>query len=72
MKYVRFLDIFKYLQLNIPLLDALEKMLTYVKFMKLILTKKQKYTDEDTIHLETSCNAIIQRTLSQKKLTQKE
>ncbi|XP_050915297.1 uncharacterized protein LOC127130308 [Lathyrus oleraceus] len=40
---------------------------TYEKFMKDILTKKRRYTDQDTIILNASCSAIIQRTLPRKE-----
>ncbi|GAU13378.1 hypothetical protein TSUD_175310 [Trifolium subterraneum] len=66
-QYARFLDIFNRLQINIPFSEALEQMPTYAKFMKEILTKKRKFTDEETIHLDASCSAIIQRTLPQKE-----
>ncbi|XP_050895513.1 uncharacterized protein LOC127102151 [Lathyrus oleraceus] len=35
--------------------------------MKEILTKKRRIIDEETIHFDASCNAIIQRTLPQKE-----
>lgn len=35
--------------------------------MKEILTKKIRITDEETIHLDASCSAIIQQTLPQKQ-----
>ncbi|GAU46944.1 hypothetical protein TSUD_180480 [Trifolium subterraneum] len=66
-QYARFLDIFKRLQINIPFSEALEQMPTYAKFMKEILTKKRRITDEETIHLDASCSAIIQRTLPTKE-----
>lgn len=66
-QYARFLDIFKRLQNNIPFAEALEQMSTYAKFMKEILTKKRRYADEDTIHLNASCSSIIQRTIPQKE-----
>ncbi|WJX86519.1 hypothetical protein P8452_68820 [Trifolium repens] len=56
-----------YPHINIPFSEALEQMPTYAKFMKEILTKKRKYTDEETIHLDASCSAIIQRTLPTKE-----
>ncbi|XP_058733424.1 uncharacterized protein LOC131605042 [Vicia villosa] len=40
---------------------------TYAKFMKEILTKKRQITVDETIHLDASCSAIIQRTLPQKE-----
>ncbi|GAU47732.1 hypothetical protein TSUD_386910 [Trifolium subterraneum] len=66
-QYARFLDIFKRLQINIPFSEALEQMPTYAKFMKEILTKKRRITNEETIHLDASCSAIIQRTLPTKE-----
>src|ERR1051325_7107682 len=44
--YARFMDIFKQLQINIPFTEALEQMPKYAKFMKDILTKKKRYTDQ--------------------------
>lgn len=41
MQYARFLDIFKRQHINISFSNALEKIPTYVKFMKEILTKKE-------------------------------
>lgn len=35
--------------------------------MKDILTKKRRYTDQETITLDASCSAIIQRTLPRKE-----
>lgn len=59
-QYATFLDIFKRLQINIPFSKALEQMQTYVKFVKEILSKKQRYNDEETIQLDANCSAIIQ------------
>jgi len=36
---------------------------TYAKFMKELLTKKWKFTKEDTRELEASCSVIIQKYL---------
>lgn len=65
--YVRFLDILSRFQINIPFSEALEQMPTYAKFMKEILTNKMRYMDKETINLNVSCSAIIQRTLPQKE-----
>lgn len=65
--YARFLDIFSRLQINIPFSKALEQMSTYAKFMKEILIKKMRYTDQETINLNATCRSIIQRTLPQKE-----
>ncbi|XP_058783712.1 uncharacterized protein LOC131658436 [Vicia villosa] len=39
----------------------------YAKFMKQILTKKKKYTDEETVVLDAHCSAIIQKTPPRKE-----
>src|ERR1051325_7151044 len=65
--YARFMDIFKQLQINIPFTEALEQMPKYAKFMKDILTKKKRYTDQETIMVDASCSAIIQRTIPKKE-----
>lgn len=65
--YARFLDIFSQLQINIPVSEALEQMPTYAKFMKDILTKKRRYTYQETITLGASCSIIIKRTLPWKE-----
>ncbi|GAU10442.1 hypothetical protein TSUD_420640, partial [Trifolium subterraneum] len=66
-QYARFLDIFKRLQISLPFSEALEQMPTYAKFMKEILTKKRIINEEETIQLDASCSAIIQRTLPTKE-----
>ena len=48
-KFAKFLDIFKKLHINIPFMDALENMLSYVKFMKKILVNKKKFGEYETI-----------------------
>ncbi|XP_058759931.1 uncharacterized protein LOC131633239 [Vicia villosa] len=66
-RYARFMDIFKQLHINIPFCEALEKMPKYAKFMKKMLTKKKKYTDEETVVLDAHCSAIIQKTPPRKE-----
>lgn len=66
-KYSRFLYIFKRLHINILFSEALDQIPNYVKFMKEILTKKRRYTNEETIQSEASCSTIIQKTLPQKE-----
>lgn len=57
--FEKFLELFKKLELNIPLLEALEKMPTYAKFMKDIISKK-RITDTEPIILTETCSAIFQ------------
>ncbi|XP_050889220.1 uncharacterized protein LOC127094427 [Lathyrus oleraceus] len=50
---------FKKLEINIPFLEALEKMPSYAKFMKDIILKRRS-TDTDSIVLIETCSAILQ------------
>ncbi|XP_020215415.1 uncharacterized protein LOC109799279 [Cajanus cajan] len=65
-QFLRFLDIIKKLQINIPFTEAMEQMPTYARFMKELLTKKRKILKEETMELEAGCSAIIQKSLPQK------
>ena len=49
-----------------PFGEALQQMPLYAKFLKDMLTKKNKYIDSDTIVLEGNCSAVIQRILPPK------
>ncbi|XP_019425057.1 PREDICTED: uncharacterized protein LOC109333933 [Lupinus angustifolius] len=64
-QYTRFLDIFKNLQINISFMEETEQMPIYAKFMKDLLTKKRKLSEE-TVTLEAGCSAIIQKSLPEK------
>jgi len=48
-QYKRFIDIFKWLQINIPFSEALEQMSRYPKFMKDFLTKKKSIMDDEIV-----------------------
>ncbi|XP_062080797.1 uncharacterized protein LOC133785594 [Humulus lupulus] len=62
----KFLDIFRKLHINIPFVEALEQMSSYVKFMKEILTKKRKLEDYEIVALSEECSAILQKKLPPK------
>ncbi|XP_019429353.1 PREDICTED: uncharacterized protein LOC109336963 [Lupinus angustifolius] len=64
-QYTRFMDIFKNLQVNIPFMEAMEQIPTYAKFMKDLLTRKRKFSEE-IVTLEAGCSAIIQKSLPEK------
>jgi hypothetical protein len=51
--------LFKKLEINIPLLEALEQMPTFSKFMKDIISKRRT-TDTNPIILTKTCSAILQ------------
>ncbi|XP_069150245.1 uncharacterized protein [Solanum lycopersicum] len=56
----------KQLSINVPLVEALEQMPRYAKFMKDVVTKKISVTLEDDDRLQ-HCSAITTRSLVQKK-----
>ena len=56
----------KQISINVPLVEALEQMPGYAKFMKDLVTKKRSVTFEDDDILQ-HCSAIATRSLVQKK-----
>ena len=65
-KYRRFITMLKQLSINVPLVEALEQMPRYAKFMKDLVTKKRSVTFEDDDRLQ-HCSSIATRSLVQKK-----
>ncbi|XP_022151684.1 uncharacterized protein LOC111019599 [Momordica charantia] len=47
------------LHVNIPLVEALEQMPTYVRFLKDILTKKRKLREYETVTMTKACSNIL-------------
>ncbi|KAL5571470.1 hypothetical protein UlMin_021067 [Ulmus minor] len=58
-QFRRFLDVLKQLHINIPLVEALEQMPNYVKFMKDMLTKKRRFGEFETVALTRECSAVL-------------
>ncbi|KAM6577511.1 hypothetical protein CsatB_029348 [Cannabis sativa] len=54
-----FLDVLEQLYINIPLVEALEQMPTYVKFLKDILTKKIRLGEFETVAFTEGCSAML-------------
>ncbi|XP_015166987.1 uncharacterized protein [Solanum tuberosum] len=65
-KYRRFIAMLKQLSINVPLIEALEQMPGYVKFMKNLVTKKRSMRFEDDDRLQY-CSVIVRRSLVLKK-----
>ena len=65
-KYYRLITMLKQLSINVPLVEALEQMSGYAKFMKDLVTKKRSVTFKDYDRLQ-HCSAISTRSLVQKK-----
>ncbi|XP_028220238.1 uncharacterized protein LOC114401859 [Glycine soja] len=62
----RFLDIFKNLEITLPFGETLQQMPLYAKFLKDVLTKKNRYIHNDRIVVEGNCSVAIQRILPPK------
>ncbi|TMW91176.1 hypothetical protein EJD97_014680 [Solanum chilense] len=65
-KYWCFITMLKQLSINVPLVEALEQMPGYAKFMKDLVTKKRSVTFEDDDRRQ-HCSVIVTRCLVQKK-----
>ena len=65
-KYQRFITMLKQLSINVPLVESLEQMPSYDKFMKDLVTKKTSVTFEDDDTMQ-HCNAIATGSLVRKK-----
>lgn len=65
-KYCKFIIILKQLSINVPLIEVLDKMHGYAKFMRDMVTKKRTVTFEDDERFP-HCSAIARRTLVQNK-----
>ncbi|XP_062104530.1 uncharacterized protein LOC133815738 [Humulus lupulus] len=64
--FAKFLNIFKKIHINIPFVDAIEQMPNYAKFMRVVMSKKRKLEDYETMKLTKECSAIIKRQLPEK------
>ena len=65
-QFSKFLSIFKQLHINIPLIEALEQMPKYAKFLKDIISKKRKLEEHETVMLTKESSAILQKKLPPK------
>ena len=65
-QFSKFLETFKKVSVNLPLVEALQQMPTYVKFLKDIISKKRKITEYETVCLTEECSAIVQQKLPAK------
>ena len=54
-KYWGFITLLKQLSINVPLIEALEQMPDYTKFMKDVVTKKRLVSFERMI----GCNSVV-------------
>ena len=65
-QFLRFLNMFKKIEINIPFSEALTQMPHYAKFMKDILSITSKIVEEGVVSLTATCSAVIQKSLPEK------
>ncbi|PNX76212.1 hypothetical protein L195_g032157, partial [Trifolium pratense] len=65
--FKKFMKVLNKLEMAIPLVEALEQMPLYAKFLKELLTKKRKPLDDEMVSMTEECSALIQRKLPQKR-----
>ena len=65
-KFSKFLEMFKKLHINIPFVEASEKIHDYIKFMKEGMSKKKRLEEFETVNLTEEFSAILQRNLPHK------
>ena len=65
-KIKKFLETFRKVQVNIPLLDAIRQVPKYAKFLKDLCTKKRKMKGNEVLSVGESCSAILKRKIQSK------
>ncbi|XP_057747299.1 uncharacterized protein LOC130966506 [Arachis stenosperma] len=65
-QFLKFLEVFKKLEINIPVAEELEQMPLYAKFLKKLINKKRSWHEKETILLTQECSALIQEGLPPK------
>ncbi|XP_022883220.1 uncharacterized protein LOC111399971 [Olea europaea var. sylvestris] len=65
-KFVKLLEIFKKIHVNIPFAEALAQMPNYAKFVKEVMSKKRKLEEFENIKLTGKCRVILQKKLPHK------
>ena len=60
------MDVLKQLHINFPLVEALEQMPSYVKFLKDILSKKRRHEEFETVALTQECSALFKNNIPAK------
>ena len=66
-KYLHFIIILRQLSINVPLIEAIEQMPSYGKFMKDMVTNKRSVSFKDDDRMQ-HYSAITKRSLKQKKV----
>ena len=65
-QFSKFSNIFKKIEINIPFVEAINKIPNYAKFLKEILSKKRTIVEEGIVNLISTCSVVIQQKLPEK------
>ena len=65
-QFSKFLEVFEKLSINIPFVEALQKMPNYIKFLREVMSKKKRLEEYETVKLTEECNPILLKKLPQK------
>ena len=65
-QFARFLKTFQKLEISMPFTEVVTQMPLYVKFLKEILSKKRRITEEGVVNLTATCSAVIKKNLPEK------
>jgi hypothetical protein len=59
-QFDKFIEIMKQLHINIPLIEVIQQMPNYSKFMKDVLTKRRRIGKFETVALTQECSQMVQ------------
>ena len=62
-QFSKFLDMFKKIEINIAFVEALAQMPNYAKFLKDILSKKRRFSEEGVMSFTTTYSAVVKTNL---------
>ncbi|KAL4285331.1 hypothetical protein GQ457_16G020050 [Hibiscus cannabinus] len=65
-QFKKFLDILKQVHINLPLVEAIEQMSNYAKFLKDMVSKRTRLSEFETIAMTEGCMAILHNRLPPK------
>ena len=65
-QFARFLKTFQKLEISMPFTKVVTQMPLYAKFLKEILSKKRRITEEGVVNLTATCSAVIKKNLPEK------
>ncbi|KAA3464070.1 Integrase, catalytic core [Gossypium australe] len=64
--FVSFLNLFKSFNVNLPLIDLIEKVPKYTKYLKEIMFRCRKVKIREQVNISTSCSVIISKHITSK------